>query len=158
MEQLGRNRASLGLGLVLVTGMLSGCAEGAGAADGVFNPPSVNHGPSDTDGSGTETDAVDSTTAVGSASYDTKRILVSTDGGASWSALVDCNVGPNAGLPFCVYQGGPRAANAWDEVQFDTGVFGGETGRLRIEYDTGDSCCSFEQGWFIDDATFRTCG
>lgn len=90
--------------------------------------------------------------------YDNKRILVSVDGGGTWSTLVNCSTGPLASLPFCAPHSSARAGDDWDLVEIDTGVFGGDNGQIRLEYASGDSCCSFEQGWFIDDANFRTCG
>lgn len=93
----------------------------------------------------------------GGVSYDQKRIMVSIDGGGSWQALVDCAAGIAANQPFCVYQGGPRDEGAWDDISLDAAAFAGVPGQLRFEYATGDTCCSFEQGWFIDDINALTC-
>ena len=43
-------------------------------------------------------------------------------------------------------------------ISIDTGAAAGQSGLVRIEYLTGDSCCSAEQGWFIDDANLLGCG
>jgi hypothetical protein len=84
--------------------------------------------------------------------YDTKRIDISVDGGASWSNLVDCSVA--ATQPFCNNVADGRLADDWDNVTIDTSAFAGQAGQLRFEYDTGDSCCGFERGWYIDDLSF----
>ena len=93
----------------------------------------------------------------GGLSYDTKRILVSIDGGASWNPLVDCALGPNASLPFCTPVLAARAEDDWDDIEIDAAAFSGVPGQLRFEYDTIDSCCSTEQGWFIDDLSAVDC-
>lgn len=89
--------------------------------------------------------------------YDTKRILVSTDDGASWSVLVDCAAGPNAELPLCQPHEVSRDGDSWDDIELDTAEHAGMPGRLRFEYDTADECCVFEQGWFIDDLGVSEC-
>lgn len=89
--------------------------------------------------------------------YDTKRILISTDGGSSWDALVDCATGVNADLPFCQLQNQSRSEDDWDQVEIDLSEYAGETGQLRFEYDSFDSCCAFEQGWFIDELNALDC-
>ena len=94
----------------------------------------------------------------GGPTYDSKRISVSTDGGASWTIFVDCSDGALDDQPFCVYQPGPRAEGAFDDVVISLGTFAGQSGQLRFEYASGDTCCTFEQGWYIDDANFVTCG
>ncbi|MEM7153124.1 MAG: DUF4215 domain-containing protein [Myxococcota bacterium] len=88
-------------------------------------------------------------TAVGVADH--KRILVSVDVGATWEPLVDCQLGPNEQLPFCLEWLASREADDWDDVEIDTSAYAGMMGRLRFEYDTVDSCCTVEQGWFLDD-------
>jgi hypothetical protein len=94
----------------------------------------------------------------GREAYDTKRILVSTDEGASFDVLLDCAAGPNAELPLCQPREAPRAGDSWDDVELDTAAHAGMLGRLRFEYDTNDECCGFEQGWFIDDLGVSECG
>lgn len=89
----------------------------------------------------------------GGSSYDTKTVSVSVDGGASWTVLVDCNGGST--LPFCVGTQ-DRPANAWDLIQIDASAFAGQVGMVRFTYDTMDSCCEFERGWFIDVTSFGT--
>ncbi|MEX1363940.1 MAG: DUF4215 domain-containing protein [Nannocystaceae bacterium] len=83
-------------------------------------------------------------------SVDTKRVLISLDDGISWEPLIDCAQGPKASLPPCLPEAGPRQQGDWDEILVDTG-HAGSVGRLRFEYETLDSCCGFDQGWFIDD-------
>jgi hypothetical protein len=85
----------------------------------------------------------------GSVPYDTKRIEISVDGGASWNTLVDCQVAQTQ--PFCTYVNDGRAADAWDAITLDTSPWSGMLGQLRFSYDTVDGCCDFERGWFIDD-------
>jgi hypothetical protein len=86
----------------------------------------------------------------GGSFYDNKTIELSVDGGATWNVLVDCTSMPG-GQPFCVYEGDGRLGNDWDPVSIDTSAWAGQTGQLRFSYNTMDSCCSFERGWFIDD-------
>jgi len=88
---------------------------------------------------------------------DTKRIGLSVDGGATWNTVVDCGAGLDADLPFCALEEGPREGSDWDDIEIDVSDFAGLTGRLRFEYDTADSCCSSEQGWFIDDLNALDC-
>jgi hypothetical protein len=84
---------------------------------------------------------------------DKKRISISVDGGATWTVLADCNLGPLQNLPFCLTVPN-RAATAWDTIQIDTAAFAGQVGILEFQYDTQDACCDFERGWFIDDTNF----
>lgn len=87
----------------------------------------------------------------GSNPYDTKRILISTDGGGSFTPIVDCNAAPPlGGHPFCDFVL-DRDPTLWDEIQIPipaTAV--GQMGVVRFEYDTVDSAGGFERGWFID--------
>ena len=84
---------------------------------------------------------------------DHKLIEVSTDDGETWTVLVDCLVDT---LPFCVNYGSAtsRPGNQWDTINLPMGGFAGQVGRLRFTYDTGDSCCAWERGWFIDNLNF----
>jgi len=83
--------------------------------------------------------------------YDNKTIELSVDGGASWDTLVDCSTLPG-GQPFCVYEADGRLGNDWDPISINMPPASvGMTGQLRLSYNTQDSCCSFERGWFIDD-------
>lgn len=82
--------------------------------------------------------------------YDQKRIELTVDGGASWNTLVDC-VSLPGGQPFCLYEADGRLGTDWDPISIDTSAWEGMTGQLRFTYNTSDSCCSFERGWFIDD-------
>jgi hypothetical protein len=82
---------------------------------------------------------------------DGKRIDISVDGGATWDSVVDCQ--GLGGEPFCefVFE---RAATDWDPIVLDTAMWAGQQGQLRFTYETLDSCCGFERGWFIDDLSF----
>lgn len=88
---------------------------------------------------------------------DNKRILVSTDSGATWNALVDCELGPNTSMPFCQPQDVPRDAESWDRIEIDSAAYADVPGQLRFEYEALDACCDFEQGWFIDDLDALGC-
>ncbi|MCA9705181.1 MAG: hypothetical protein KDK70_04935 [Myxococcales bacterium] len=90
----------------------------------------------------------------GSVPFDTKRIDITVDGGASWFSLVDCELA--ATQPFCAFIGDGRAADDWDYIVLDTSMWAGMIGQLRFSYDTLDGCCNFERGWFIDDLSFCT--
>ncbi|MCX4245423.1 hypothetical protein [Paraliomyxa miuraensis] len=83
---------------------------------------------------------------------DGKRIELSVDGGATWNMLVDCQGA--GGQPFCNFVPGPRAGTDWDMISIDTSTWQGMAGQLRFTYETLDSCCGFEQGWYIDDLSF----
>jgi len=91
----------------------------------------------------------------GGSSYDRKRIYFQTDSGQTW-ALVDCSTSINP-QAFCTPNNTSRPGNLWDEIVLDTAILAGQTGTLRFEYQTVDSCCSFEQGWFIDDVAIGEC-
>ncbi len=91
----------------------------------------------------------------GGSTYDTKHIEVSVDDGMTWNTLVNC-AGGGGGQPFCNNVGDGRLATDWDNIVIDTSAYEGMTGRLRFTYDTIDSCCSFERGWFIDDLSFAS--
>lgn len=93
----------------------------------------------------------------GGLSYDQKRILISTNGGTTWTTVLDCDLGPGNTEPFCIYESGPRDEAAWDEISIDISGFSGQNGRVQFVYDTIDTCCSFEQGWFIDIANLLSC-
>ncbi|MCH9686795.1 MAG: hypothetical protein K0V04_35505 [Deltaproteobacteria bacterium] len=81
--------------------------------------------------------------------FDTKRIELSVDGGMTWNMLVDCDLG--ATQPFCFNVADGRLATDWDPIALDTSMWAGQQGQIRFTYNTGDSCCGFEQGWYIDD-------
>jgi hypothetical protein len=85
---------------------------------------------------------------------DNKIIEVSVDGGASWNVLVDCGGGIGGAPAFCMFRQDPRAGDEWDDIVIDTAAFAGQVGQLRFTYNTLDSCCNFERGWFIDNLNF----
>jgi hypothetical protein len=82
---------------------------------------------------------------------DGKRVELSVDGGATWNTLVDCQ--GLGGQPFCDFVS-DRPADDWDLIVLDTSAWQGMPGQLRFVYETLDSCCGFERGWFIDDLSF----
>ena len=90
----------------------------------------------------------------GSNPYDTKRIDITVDGGATWTTLVDCEVA--ATQPLCNYVNEGRVPDDWDFIALDTSMWAGMIGQLRFVHNTVDSCCDFERGWFIDDLGFCT--
>lgn len=69
--------------------------------------------------------------------------------------LVDCQADAWLDVPPCEYMNDPREGDAWDQVSIATGELAGQVGRLLFTYDTADSCCHSEQGWFIRDLNFR---
>lgn len=89
----------------------------------------------------------------GSNPYDTKRIELSVDDGATWNVLIDCEVDMLA-QPFCLFEPGTRDGADWDLISLDTAAFVDQTGILRFTYDTVDTCCGDERGWFIDNLNF----
>jgi len=89
--------------------------------------------------------------------YDRKRIYFDSADTGETMVLVDCNDGINT-QEFCNYLEQSRPGDEWDTIVLDTSTLDGQTGNLRFEYETLDSCCSFEQGWFIDDITVGSCG
>jgi hypothetical protein len=87
---------------------------------------------------------------------DNKTIAISTDGGASFQTILDCNTAP-PGVPFCQFRNDDRAADDWDDVMVPVPApMQGQVGQVRFTYDTLDSCCNFEKGWFIDEVNFAT--
>ncbi|MEM9459082.1 MAG: hypothetical protein AAGF11_33195 [Myxococcota bacterium] len=87
----------------------------------------------------------------GGSFYDNKIIELTVDGGVTWNTLVNCEMGIDAIQPFCTNVGDGRLGTDWDMISIDTAMWEGMTGQIRFTYDTQDSCCSFERGWFIDD-------
>lgn len=83
---------------------------------------------------------------------DDKRIEVSVDGGETWTTLADCSGGVGS-FPFCE-RVEVRGADEWDAITIDTSAFAGMEAQLRFTYLTGDSCCDFEYGWYIDNLNF----
>lgn len=89
----------------------------------------------------------------GGGGIDNKIIELSVDGGVSWNVLVNCS-GMPGGQPFCMFRNDNRLGTDWDSIVIDTSAFVGQVGQLRFTYNTGDSCCDFERGWFIDNLAF----
>lgn len=90
----------------------------------------------------------------GGQGVDNKTIQLSVDDGVSWTVLVDCATADQALFPFCAFRNDDRAGDVWDPITIDTAAFAGQVGRLRFTYATGDSCCNFERGWYIDNLSF----
>lgn len=90
---------------------------------------------------------------------DNHRVQISTDGGETWTVLVDCARDPT-GMAFCEENLTPRDSDDWDDVFIPVPKeFVGVPGLVELVYDTNDDCCGEEQGWFIDDVNFGTrCG
>jgi hypothetical protein len=86
--------------------------------------------------------------------YDNKSIAVSIDDGVSWVVVADCTI--NAGLAFCMNLS-DRAPDAWDSISIPVPPdMVGERGLVELRYNSGDGCCQFERGWFVDVANFAT--
>jgi hypothetical protein len=81
--------------------------------------------------------------------YDNKTIRFEPAAGGPAIVLVNCGVHTLHG--FCAYLNVARAGSDWDAISIDTSALAGSSGRLVFGYDTGDSCCGFEQGWFVRD-------
>lgn len=94
----------------------------------------------------------------GGQGVDRKTIEISVDEGMTWIPVVDCTVpGALSDFPFCIAVT-DRDAEDWDDISIDTAAYSGVAGQLRFSYDTGDSCCGDERGWYIDDINFsQTC-
>lgn len=92
----------------------------------------------------------------GGGTYDRKRIVFEPEDGTAATVLVDCNAGINT-QAFCNYNMSSRPGDDWDQIVLDTAALAGQTGNLRLEYDTIDSCCSTEQGWYLDDFIIGDC-
>ncbi len=85
---------------------------------------------------------------------DGKRIEITVDGGDTWLPVADCSMAePLSAFPFCT-QVNSRDAEDWDDIEIDVSDFSGDEGQIRFSYNTGDSCCGFERGWYIDDINF----
>lgn len=90
----------------------------------------------------------------GAGVYDNKIIRISTDDGATWTDIISCPLNP--GLAFC-QSVNTRAADDWDSISLDLPApLIGQVGIIEFAYDTGDGCCEFEKGWFIDVTNFAT--
>lgn len=90
----------------------------------------------------------------GAGLFDNKIIRVSTDDGMTWTDIISCPINPE--LPFCqpVSQ---RAPDDWDSISLDLPAPSiGQVGIIEFAYDTGDACCDFEKGWYIDVTNFAT--
>jgi hypothetical protein len=86
--------------------------------------------------------------------FDNKSIALSVDDGVTWQVVADCSLDPT--LPFCVAVN-VRAADAWDALTIQVPIeMQGVLGRVELRYLTGDECCAFEQGWYIDATNFAT--
>ncbi len=89
----------------------------------------------------------------GSGSYDNKYISISIDGGLTFQSVFSCP-GPQ---PFCNSNVG-RPAEPFDKIIINVPAnLVGKMGVIRLAYNTGDSCCSFERGFFIRKANFAMC-
>ncbi len=86
--------------------------------------------------------------------FDVKLIEVSVAPGM-WNVLVDCSV-EDANMtqfPFCIAVN-QRALDDWDPISISMGMLAGAMGQIRFTYNTGDGCCDFERGWYIDNLNF----
>jgi hypothetical protein len=88
--------------------------------------------------------------------FDLKAVQLSTDG-INFTSIAICP--PNVTIPafpFCEPISS-RAADDWDLIELPTPAeFIDQVGYVRFVYDTGDACCNFERGWYIDALNFAT--
>jgi len=92
----------------------------------------------------------------GGGSYDNKFVRVSNDGGTTFITLADCQANP-AAQPFCQQRDETRAPDDWDSISLPVPPeLVGDVGIVEFAYATGDDCCQFERGWFIDVTNFAT--
>ncbi|MEX1365209.1 MAG: hypothetical protein AB1Z98_18930 [Nannocystaceae bacterium] len=89
---------------------------------------------------------------------DNKTFSISIDGGTTFTTVMDCSdavTNPAPGYPMCQSFNQQRASGDWDAVSIPVPpALVGQLGIIRIDYDTLDSCCSFEQGWYMRNANF----
>lgn len=95
----------------------------------------------------------------GGAGADRKMIEITVDAGITWIPLVDCSIsGELSAFPFCLPLVTGRDAEDWDDISIDTSDYADMEGQIRFFYDTVNSCCGDERGWYIDDLNFsQTC-
>ncbi|HHH29788.1 MAG TPA: hypothetical protein ENK57_15785 [Polyangiaceae bacterium] len=87
---------------------------------------------------------------------DNKAFSISVDGGNTYVTVMDCMTNGD-GYPMCQLFQGPRGPDQWDTVAIPVPEdLVGQKGIIRIDYDTLDACCSFEQGWYLRNANFFT--
>lgn len=67
--------------------------------------------------------------------YDTKKVFVSTNNGATWTQLLQISTNPRV----------------WQESTVNLNNYIGSTIRIRFEFDTKDGLYNNYPGWFIDD-------
>ncbi len=88
--------------------------------------------------------------------YDLKAVQVSADG-TNWQSIAVCPQGGQPEFAFCNAWDPslPRAADQWDTITLPTPAeLIGKVGYVRFVQDTKDSCCGWEQGWYIDALNF----
>nr|MCH9683523.1 hypothetical protein [Deltaproteobacteria bacterium] len=85
---------------------------------------------------------------------DNKTIRLSVDDGMTWDTIVDCAIDPS--WVFCQPQMTQDPA-VFNLAQIPIpAAFQGQTGIVEFGYDTGDECCNFEKGWYIDSLNIAT--
>lgn len=91
----------------------------------------------------------------GGGEFDNKFVRVSLDG-KTWTTLHDCQDKISALSPLC--EGVElREGDDWDDIALTVPpAMVGQVGFVEFAYETGDGCCGFERGWFIDTANFAT--
>lgn len=72
-----------------------------------------------------------------STSYDTRKVFVSTDGGASWILLVTLT----------------DASSTWHEVVTSLAPYAGMSIKLKFAFDSVDGVANAYKGWYLDDVT-----
>jgi uncharacterized repeat protein (TIGR01451 family) len=94
---------------------------------------------------------------VATASYDMMTVEVSSDGGASYTALGELNPTYATGAPrdSGYTAGGSSAAPRWLHYSFDLSGYAGLEVSVRFSFATRDTQYNAFRGWTIDDVTVR---
>jgi len=88
--------------------------------------------------------------------YDLKAVQVSLNGVSFTNVHICVLNDPNAEA-FCLPSSfqGDRDPNQWDMIELPLpGGMAGQVGYVRFVYDTTDSCCDWERGWYVDALNF----
>ncbi|QWV97167.1 putative Ig domain-containing protein [Geomonas nitrogeniifigens] len=78
----------------------------------------------------------------GNTSYDTRKVFLSTDGGATWSLLVQLT----------------DATSSWHQVVTSLAPYAGMTVKLKFEFNSVDGVGNAYRGWYLDDVTVAGAG
>lgn len=91
---------------------------------------------------------------IDSGSGTDKSVRVSTDGGATWTVLIDCATVPT---PIICQPVSNRTATAWDTVSINVPAqFVGMSALVEFHYETYFQNDGTDRGWYIDDVGLGT--